>query len=214
MSENNSSHNFVTRTTCPLCHEELIINWQGDEIPYFGEVMHITAACDCSFRFADTLILSQKEPMRYELLVEDIEDLNSRVVRSTSGSIRIPELGIDVEPGSVSDSYVTNIEGVLDRILKVVITATKWSESDGDEERYTRGLEVQKALEEVIEGQRPITVIVEDPFGNSAIISDKVKSCVLSPEEAGCLKTGMIVFDTGSSDVELDASDSEHRLTD
>jgi zinc finger protein len=212
LSENESGQNFVTKTSCPLCHEELIISWQSDEIPYFGEVMYITAACDCSFRFADTLILSQKEPMRYELLVEGLEDLNSRVVRSTSGTIRIPELGIDVEPGSISDSYVTNIEGILDRILNVVITATKWCEDD--EERYKRGLEVQKSLEDVMEGQRPITVIIEDPFGNSAIISDKVKSCVLDAEEAGSLKTGMIVFDTNSSEMELDASDSEHRLID
>ena len=214
MSENDSCQKFVTRTSCPLCHEELIISWQGDEIPYFGEVMYITASCSCSFRFADTLILSQKEPMRYELLVEGLEDLNSRVVRSTSGTIRIPELGIDVEPGSISESYITNIEGVLDRILKVVITATKWSESDGDEEKQLRGLEIQDILRDVIEGQRPLTVVIEDPFGNSAIISEKVKSCVLAPEEADCLKTGMIVFDANSSEMELDASDSEHRITD
>jgi zinc finger protein len=212
LSENDSCQKFVTRTSCPLCHEELIISWQSDEIPYFGEVMYITAACDCSFRFADTLILTQKEPMRYELLVEDLEDLNSRVVRSTSGTIRIPELGIDVEPGSISESYITNIEGILDRILNVVITATKWCEDD--EEKQLHGLEIQNILRDAIEGQRQITVVIEDPFGNSAIISEKVKSCVLAPEEAGNLKTGMIVFDTSSSEMELDASDSEHRLTD
>ncbi|WP_394348046.1 ZPR1 zinc finger domain-containing protein [Methanolobus vulcani] len=212
MSENDSCQKFVTRTSCPLCREELIISWQSDEIPYFGEVMYITASCSCSFRFADTLILTQKEPMRYELLVEGLEDLNSRVVRSTSGTIRIPELGIDVEPGSISESYITNIEGILDRILNVVITATKWCEDD--EEKRLRGLEVQEVLKGAIEGQRSITVVIEDPFGNSAIISEKVKSSVLAPEEAGCLKTGMIVFDTNSSEMELDASDSEHSLTD
>ncbi|MDI3485480.1 MAG: zinc finger protein [Methanolobus sp.] len=212
MSENDSCQKFITKTSCPLCHEELIISWQGDEIPYFGEVMYITASCSCSFRFADTLILSQKEPMRYELLVEGLDDLNSRVVRSTSGTIRIPELGIDVEPGSISESYITNIEGILDRILSVVITATKWCEDD--EEKQKRGLEVQKALEEAIEGQRSLTVIVEDPFGNSAIISEKVRSCVLDPDEAGGLKTGMIIFDANSSEMEMDASDSEYHLTD
>ncbi|SFM17313.1 ZPR1 zinc finger domain-containing protein [Methanolobus profundi] len=212
MSDKESCRSFETRSSCPLCHEELIIKWQGDEIPYFGEVMYIAAACKCSFRFADTLILSQKEPMRYELRVENLEDLNIRVVRSTSGTIRIPELGIDVEPGSISDSYVTNIEGVLDRIYKVVITATKWAKDD--EEKYAKGLEIQKYLEEAIDGKRPITVIIEDPFGNSAIISDKAVSCALDPEEAGELKTGMIVFDANSSGMELDASDSEHQLKD
>jgi ZPR1-related zinc finger protein len=187
-----------------------VIKWQGDEIPFFGEVMYITALCKCSFRFADTIILSQKEPMRYELKVEGLKDLNSRVVRSTSGTIRIPELGIDVEPGSISDSYITNIEGVLDRIYKVVVTATKWSVDD--EEKHSKGLEIQKSLEEAIEGKRSLTVIIEDPFGNSAIISDKAKSRVLSSEELEHLKTGMIVFDVNSSEMELDASDSEHQL--
>ena len=101
--------------------------------------------------------------MRYELDVDGLDDLNSRVIRSTSGTIRIPELGIDVEPGSISDSYVTNIEGVLDRILKVVMSATRWAEQE---------------------------------------------------DEAEQLKTGMIVFDAESSDVELDASDSEYGITD
>lgn len=210
MIENEPGRSFETRTSCPLCHEDLIIQWRSDRIPYFGEVMYVTALCKCGFRFADTLLLSQKEPMRYELKIEGPEDLNIRVVRSTSGTIRIPELGIDVEPGSISDSYVTNIEGVLDRIYKVVVTATKWSE--GDEDRYSRGLEVQKVLEEAIDGKRSLTVVIEDPFGNSAIISDKAKSRVLAKEEADSLRTGMIVFDVKSSGMELDACDSEHML--
>ncbi|MDY0388109.1 MAG: ZPR1 zinc finger domain-containing protein [Methanolobus sp.] len=210
MNSRDSCQSFETRTSCPLCHEDLVIKWQGDNIPYFGEVMYITALCKCSFRFADTMILSQKEPMRYVLKVEGLEDLNSRVIRSTSGTIRIPELGIDVEPGSISDSYITNIEGVLDKIYNVVITATKWSVDD--EEKYSRGLELQKALEETIEGKRTLTVIMEDPFGNSAIISDKAKSYALSPEDSEQLKTGMIVFDMDSSEMELDASDCEHQL--
>ena len=192
----------------------MIINWQGDEIPYFGEVMHIASLCDCGFRFADTLILSQRDPMRYELEVNGPEDVNSRVIRSTSGTIRIPELGIDVEPGSISDSYVTNIEGVLDRILNVVMSATRWAEQEDDAEKISRGLEVQQILRDTMDGKRALKVIIEDPFGNSAIISDKVVSVVLDNAEAEQLKTGMIVFDSESSDVELDASDSEYGITD
>ncbi len=214
MSEEESCRNFSTKTHCPLCHKELIINWQGDDIPYFGEVMHIASLCDCGFRFADTMILSQRDSMRFELKVDGLDDLNSRVIRSTSGTIRIPELGIDVEPGSISDSYVTNVEGVLDRILQVVISATRWAEQEGDEEKRSKGEEIQQILVDAIDGKSSLTVLIEDPFGNSAIISDKVKSVVLSPEEAEQLKTGMIVFDSESSDVELDASDSEYGLTD
>ncbi|WP_135604470.1 ZPR1 zinc finger domain-containing protein [Methanococcoides sp. NM1] len=208
--ENNSGvgsrNSFETRTSCPLCHEELVIKWHGDEIPYFGEVMYISTICsNCSFRFTDTMILTQKEPVRFEMMVEGLEDLNARVIRSTSGTIRIPDLGIDVEPGSVSESYVTNIEGILERVRSVVVTATEWVKDEP--EAYERGLELQKMLEEAIQGELPLKVIIEDPLGNSAIISEKAISRTLSEEEAANLHSGMVVFDVDSSELEVDSSD-------
>lgn len=200
---------FVTRTHCPLCHKEILMNWERDNIPYFGEVMYITACCDCSFRFTDTMILAQKEPVRYEIIIEGSEDLYAKVVRSTSGTIKVPELGIMVEPGSISESYITNIEGVLDRILGVVISATKWVADEP--EKYERGLQLQGMIRETIDGKRKLTVIIEDPLGNSAIISEKAISCKLTPEQASMLKTGMIVFDAESSEIEIDAYD-EHMI--
>lgn len=200
---------FVTRTQCPLCHKEIIMNWERDEIPYFGDVMYITACCDCSFRFTDTMILSQKEPVRYEFVVEGSEDLYAKVVRSTSGTIKVPELGIIVEPGSISESYITNIEGVLDRILGVVISATKWVADEP--EKYERGLQLQEMIHEAVDGKRKLTVIIEDPLGNSAIISEKAVSSKLTQEQACKLKTGMIVFDAESAEIEMDACD-EHMI--
>lgn len=197
---------FETRICCPLCQRDLVMNWQRDTIPYFGEIMYISAKCQCSFRFADTMILSSKEPMRYEMPVETQEDLNARVIRSTSGTIRIPEMGIIIEPGTVSESYVTNIEGVLQRVRDVLITASRWVQ--GDEEKSSRSQELLCMLEEVIQGKRKITVILEDPLGNSAIISKKAKAVELSKEEAEKLNTGMIVFDFDKSELVNDVSDN------
>ncbi|WP_440947182.1 ZPR1 zinc finger domain-containing protein [Methanosarcina sp. T3] len=198
--------NFETRISCPLCQSDLVMKWQRDNIPYFGEIMYITAKCQCSFRFADTMILSSKEPMRYELSVESPEDLDARVIRSTSGTIRIPEMGIVIEPGTVSDSYITNIEGVLQRVQKVLMTASRWVQED--EEKFARSQELLCMLDEVIEGKRTITVIIEDPLGNSAIISKKAVATKLSKEEAEKLNTGMIVFDVDKSELEHDVSDN------
>lgn len=204
------NESFETRISCPLCKEELIMKWQRDNIPYFGEIVYITAKCHCGFRFADTMILSSKEPMRYELSVEGLEDLNARVIRSTSGTIRIPEMGIAVEPGTVSDSYITNIEGVLQRIQDVLMTASRWVQED--EEKFARSQELLCMLNEVIEGKRTITVIVEDPLGNSAIISKKAVATKLSKEEAEKLNTGMIVFDVDKSELTHDISDNVQPL--
>ncbi|AKB17689.1 MULTISPECIES: ZPR1 zinc finger domain-containing protein [unclassified Methanosarcina] len=204
------NENFETRITCPLCQNDLVMKWQRDNIPYFGEIMYITAKCQCSFRFADTMILSSKEPMRYELSIENLEDLNARVIRSTSGTIRIPEMGITVEPGTVSDSYITNIEGVLQRVQNVLMTASKWVQED--EEKFARSQELLRMLNEVIEGKRTITIIIEDPLGNSAIISKKAVATKLSKEEAEDLNTGMIVFDVDKSELEHDFSDNVQPL--
>ena len=209
-TKQNPVQNFETVTTCPLCHEDLIIHWKSDDIPFFGEVMYITALCDCSFRFADTMILTQREPVRYEMAIETVEDLDARVVRSTSGTIRVPELGIDVEPGTISDSYVTNIEGVLDRIQDVVITASKWVKDD--EEKYAISQDILRKMNDARLGKQKLTIIIEDPLGNSAIISDKAVFKTLSQEESKDLKTGMIIFDMNSSEMAVDTSENVQPL--
>lgn len=201
---------FETRICCPLCNNDLVMSWQRDNIPYFGDIMYISAKCQCSFRFADTMILSSKEPMRYEMSVETLEDLDARVIRSTSGTIRIPEMGIVVEPGTVSESYITNIEGVLQRVQNVLMTASRWVQ--GDEEKFARSRELLCMLEEVLEGKKKITVIIEDPLGNSAIISKKAVATKLSKEEAERLNTGMVVFDVDKSELSHDVSDNVQPL--
>lgn len=199
MNHNFYKHeSFETRTSCPLCHDDLAINWQKDNIPYFGEIMYISAKCQCSFRFADTLSLSSKEPIRYEISVETQEDLDVRIIRSTSGTIHIPEMGITIEPGMASESYITNIEGVLHRIRSVLMTASRWVQEE--EDKFSRSQELLCMLEEVIACKKKITVIIEDPFGNSAIISKKATTTKLSKEEAEKLNSGMIVLDIEKSE--------------
>ncbi len=181
----------ITKSTCPLCSNELVTNWVQDNIPFFGEVMHITSLCDCGFRYSDTLIMAQRAPVHYELKIKSEDDLNARVVRSTSGMIRIPELGIDIEPGPASESFVSNIEGVLDRVEEILGMVTRW----GEKEKTERALELLSTLEKIKAGEYEITVIIEDPLGNSAIIAENATSRELTDEEAALLKTGMIIFE-------------------
>lgn len=181
----------VTRSVCPLCHKEMLTNWCPDNIPFFGEVMNITSICDCGFRYSDTLILAQRSPVHYEMKVKTVEDLDARVVRSTSGTIRIPELGIDIEPGAASESFVSNIEGVIDRVEEILHNVTMW----GEEDKTKRAEELLSIFQKVRAGEYEISVIIEDPMGNSAIIADNATNRELTGEEAAELKTGMIVFE-------------------
>ena len=183
----------VTRNTCPLCCKELVTLWVPDDIPFFGEVMHITSLCDCGFKYSDTLILAQHEPVHYELKISGRDDLDARVVRSTSGTVRIPELGVDIEPGPASESFVSNIEGVLDRVTDILEMVARWDEP----EKTERAQELLCIIEKVKAGDFEITVIIEDPMGNSAIIATNAMRRGLTEEEAEGLKTGMVVFEKG-----------------
>lgn len=191
MNTESSEFLTVTRSVCPLCNRETHTNWVKDNIPFFGEVIHITTNCECGFRYSDTLITDQKSPIHYEMPVQTEKDLSARVVRSTSGTIKIPELGIEIEPGPASESFVSNIEGVLDRVNDILEMIARWD----DDEKKKRAMELKSKIEKVKAGALSITVILEDPMGNSAIISENASCRELTEDEAKCLKTGTIVFE-------------------
>ena len=191
MNSESSQILTVTKSVCPLCSKEFVTNWVQDNIPFFGEVMHITSMRECGFRYTDTLIMAQRKPVHYEMEVRTQDDIDARVVRSTSGTIRIPELGVDIEPGPASESFISNIEGVLDRVSDILEMVVRWNEDD----KIERARELLSKIEKIKAGEFGITVIIEDPMGNSAIISEKATHRELTQEEAICLKTGMIIFE-------------------
>ncbi len=186
-----------TTSSCPICQATISFDWETMDIPHFGEALIIAGVCEgCGFRLSDTILLSQGEPVRYTITIEEAEDLNARVIRSTSGTIRIPELGIDVQPGPASEAYISNVEGVLQRVRDIVLFATRSARSAGAQENVCRGEFILEKIERAMEGAGPLTVILEDPLGNSAIVSEKAVSTKLTPEECEGLETGMIILDS------------------
>ena len=174
---------------CPVCGGKgtfKIFSNQLD-IPYFGKVLETTMVCErCKYRRSDIIPLEVKEPKRYILRVSNEEDLNKRVVRSSTGYIRIPELGFEVKPGPASEGYISNVEGVLNRLEDALKMLIRWV--DGEERR--RGEEILRKIGDVKEGRDSITLIIEDPLGHSAIIGDGVREERLSEEEVKELSDG------------------------
>ena len=172
-----------------------------EKIPYFGEIMESVLICErCNYRSTDIICLEQKEPSRY--IIEAGEDtLNARVVKSQSATIRIPELGLKVEPGSRSAGYISNIEGVVERFETALKTALKLFENDESKEKASKILEM---LQEVREGARKVTVVIEDPFGQSFVGHPRAVNEKLSEDEIRSLKTGFLVFESEKDDDDED----------
>jgi zinc finger protein len=177
--------------TCPVCRCTMEMRWHQDNIPYFGDVMEISGLCTRGFKYADTLILSQREPTRHSLNVCSPDHLCTRVIRSTSGTVRIPEWGLNIEPGPASEGYVSNVEGIIDRVESVVRMARKWAEN---EDEVRRADELLCEIDAAREGKARFTLIIEDPLGNSALIDECVSVEKLTPEEAEELRTGMFII--------------------
>lgn len=183
-----------------MCHKtgNLTLLSTNVNIPYFGDALESTLRCEaCGFRHADFMILGQKDPVRLTLHAKDESALRVRVIRSNSGTIRIPELGFTAEPSPLSESYVSNVEGVLERAKDILLTAHEWHKEDPEKVELLR--HYFQTYERLITGQQPFTLIIDDPFGNSAIVSEEVERRALTEEEIAHLKTGMTVIDlTGS----------------
>jgi zinc finger protein len=124
-------------------------------------------------------MLKHGEPVRYVYRTATQEDLAVRVMRSMSATIEIPELGVRIDPGPTCQGFVSNIEGVLDRIVQAIGSAIV----DGDaEERENARLLLEK-IASVKCGELSVTFILEDPTGNSAIVSDRAEKSTYTVEQ-------------------------------
>ena len=165
--------------TCPACGGEIQIVHHRLDIPHFPDLLLVSIACDaCGYRHTDTIILGEGDPVRWTVRVEEPDDLAIRVARSTTGTIEIPELGLLVEPGTACEGFVTNIEGVLARFEQAVGTVIANPESEDARAAALRMMETIAAAREVA---FPFTVILEDPAGNSALVSEKAEKMLLDP---------------------------------
>ncbi len=176
--------NVKLSTHCPACsNEKATLEFFQFEIPYFGEVMESVLLCRrCGYRHTDVMVLEQREPARYTLVIESAEDMYIRVIRSSSATIKVPELGIEVTPGSEAQGFISNVEGVLLRMEEAVQTAERWAESEAAKKRAK---ELLRKIAEIKAGKRRATLIISDPTGNSAIISEKARKEVLSEDSTG-----------------------------
>lgn len=185
----------IEEALCPACgHKGLEYTTEKVELPFFGTSMEILLRClECGYRHNDFVLTEHREPTRYTYVVRTGDDMSVRVVRSGSGTIRIPELGVLIEPGVASEAFISNVEGILVRVERVLDQLQRDAEDDDARRNVLALIERMGQLRHGKGG--PVTIILEDPFGNSAILADGASHERMSDAEADQLKTGMLVFD-------------------
>ena len=159
--------------TCPMCQKKTLTLMEAErEVPFFGMLAIFSMDCSsCNYHKADVEGLKPHDPVKHTFEISSEEDLKVRVVKSSTATVKIPHIG-SIEPGMASNGYVTNIEGVINRIKKQ-IENMKAAEEDRDVQKKCKNL--LKKITRILWGQEKAKLILEDPAGNSAIVSEKVK---------------------------------------
>ena len=193
---------------CPICQQkgEVYMIAHIDEIPYFGEHTQVTVMChSCGWKQTDFIPAEGQKAGCWSLLLDNPNQLKSRVVRSSSCTIRIPELDLQVNPGSNATGYVSNVEGVLNRFVEIINMVLRDLQNDVSSKlTEDRGIDLSQTvaeisqLEEIItqlttidgENSNPFTLELLDPHGHSMIMDDGAIERELTPEEIASLPTG------------------------
>lgn len=165
----------IAKQPCPMCGKKtLALRESEQEIPFFGKVYLFSMTCsNCKYHKADLEAAEKKDACKYTLEVTGKDDLNIRIVKSGEATVKIPHV-ITIESGPASNGYITNVEGVLNRVKRVIESA---KEDEDDSNKKKKAKKLLKKLMKVSWGSEKIKIIIEDPSGNSAIISEKaVKS--------------------------------------
>tara|TARA_Y100000739_G_scaffold55671_1_gene45378 strand:+ start:3458 stop:4069 length:612 start_codon:yes stop_codon:yes gene_type:complete len=192
---------------CPICNSEngLILNVHTSEIPYFGEHTEMTIICnECGWRNTDFIPSEGKKPSLWSLVIDNSEFMTTRVVRSSSCTVRIVELGLEVEPGDNATGYISNVEGVLNRFSDAIAMIQRSAIRDGEEgkEKVESCQELIDRISKIKNGDEPVELMLLDPNGHSQILHESATSTDLSEEEIAALATGPQIPIFNSSDFE------------
>ena len=124
---------------------------------------------NCKFHKADVDTENSGNPTKITFEVSSEDDLKVRVVKSSNATVKIPRI-MTIEPGEASNGYVSNIEGIFNRV-KHQIESVRDNSDDNTERKKAKNL--LKKIRKIMWGEEKIVITIDDPSGNSAIISDK-----------------------------------------
>ena len=181
MSEKKPRKILEYTIECPICRHNFNIEEFLYDMPLVGKIIISSGKCgNCGYRWNDVRLAEIKGPRKIVVDVKDPNDVNALVVRSSTASIVIPELGVEITPGPVSLGYITTIEGVLLDVLDKINFLCQEGETPPE-----TCAEKKKMVEKARNGEIPFTFILIDPEGTSTIVSDKARILPLEKKEKG-----------------------------
>lgn len=156
--------------SCPSCTRPCDTHMKLVDIPHFKEVVIMSTACDdCGYKSNEVKTGGNIPPKgrKITLKVEDADDLALDILKSESCALSVPELSLDLHPGTLGGRFTT-IEGLLaqvyDELYGRVYSGSNDSRAPEDNQKWEVFLGNLIAARE---GKREFTLILDDPLSAS-----------------------------------------------
>jgi zinc finger protein len=159
---------------CPVCGKnKAVLREEEIDIPYFGKTFVFSINCvECGFSKADLEAAEARDPVKITFETSSEEDMKVRVVKSSNATVKIPTLRMSMESGEGSEGFISNVEGLLAKFERI-IEGQRDNSEDPSVKKSAKNL--LKKIWKIKLGDIPMKIVIEDPSGNSAIISDKAE---------------------------------------
>ena len=195
----NPETNAIPGVHCPCCDSEPTATTQTEyDVDHFGSVLLSVTTCKkCGYKHTDVFSLEKREPILIEARIDSIADLDIKVIKSGTTTIRIPEFRATITPGPYSEGFITNVEGVLSKVEDALTFMLNSAEGA----RLRKGEKMLKEMRLAREFKPRFTLILADPFGNCGLVSSdssKIEKRKLSKRELQKIKFGRYASDSSS----------------
>ncbi|EDX02172.1 zinc finger protein ZPR1 [Drosophila yakuba] len=158
-------------TNCPSCQAPCETNMKLTNIPHFKEVVIMATVCGaCGHKTNEVKSGGgvEAQGVRFRVQIVSREDLTRDVLKSETCSLSIPELDLEVGPHALCGRFTT-VEGLL-VAMRDQLDGTLFHDS-ADETTKQQMQRFLDTFEDVMNLKRVITLVLEDPAGNTYVQS-------------------------------------------
>lgn len=170
--ENMDNEVQTFKATCGSCYEPCDTHMKTVNIPHFKDVIIMSTVCEhCGYKSNEVKTggAIPAKGKNISLKVTDPEDLTRDILKSETCGMNIPELNLDLTPGTLGGRFTT-IEGLLTQVLEELHSRVFTQTSDSmDQESKNNWTTFFARLQDAIDGKIPFTVTMQDPLAASYI---------------------------------------------
>lgn len=126
----------------------------------------------CGHRTNEVKSGSGIEPqgVKIEVEITGKEDFSRDLLKSETCYMKIPELDLEVGPTTLGGRFTT-VEGIISAVKDQLATSTAMTGDSADASITYRMENFLCQLEEILQGKKKVTLVLDDPAGNSYVQS-------------------------------------------